>query len=234
MNDIPAAPSSALKVESSFPVASNSAESVPVMAPVPVAAPVPMMASVPVVASVSGAPYASSSNASASVASGPPYRNLRSRPQYTESPDYVHGNEGSDPTITSATASAPVPSIAQAALTLATALRDADPSISSESLVSEIVTAFIRAGPKSISTTTPVTDSTGSMMPAMNLDVQPKDLENRIDLAIANVNESLLKLTAEQKRLENLVNENTHRTKTRLANMKSKIAELDKAASEMI
>ena len=192
--------------------------SAPIVAPITVVAPVPAMVSAPVMAS------APSSTILASVASSLPNAPV---------PDPHHGSV-TGPAATSAPSLPHPPSVAQAALALATALREADTSISNESLVTDIVTAFIRAGPKPISTATPVTKSTETVTPAIKMDVRPKEMENRIDRAIANVNESLLKLSAEQKRLENLVNENTHRTITRLANMKRKIAELDEVTSEIV
>ena len=196
-------------------MAATSVDPRSMVAPIPSVAPVPVTVSEPVVASP---PL---STALASVASGPLKATV---------PDPQHD------LVTGAAATSPLssPSVARAALALATALRDAGPSISNESLVTDIVTAFIRAGPEPIPTTATVTKSTEPVTPAIDSDVRPKEMDNRIDLVIANVNGSLLKLSAEQKRLENLLNENIHRTRTRLTNMKRKIAELDEATSEMM
>ena len=184
MNAIPAASSSAHEAESGLAAASTSVESVAVAAPTAVTAPAPVVASAP------------ASNASASVASSSPN---------AAGPDSHHSLVTSP---TSAPPSAAVPSVTQAALALATALRDAGPSISNEILVSEIVTAFIRAGPKTTSGESPLRNSTESVMHAINIDLRLKELEIRIDLAIAKFDISLLKVSAEQKRLENLVKEN--------------------------
>lgn len=210
--------SSTLEAEPGSRAAVKFVDSVPGVGPAPLNAPVPVIVSAPVVAS------APSSTTLASVASSLPK---------TPVPDPHHGL-ATGPTATSAPSLVRPPSVAQAALALATALRDTDTSITNESLVTDIITAFIRAGPKPISTATLVTKSTETVTPAIKHDARPKGIESRLDQAIANVNESLLKLSAEQKRLENLVNENTHRTKTRLANMKRKIAELDEATSEIV
>lgn len=218
MDAIPAAPSFALEAESGSPKAATSVDPVSMVVPIPPVAPVPVTVSEPVIDS------ASASTALASVASSPINATILD-PQN----DLMTG-----PAATSASSSAHSPSVAQAALALATALRDAGSSISNESLVTDIVTAFIRARPEPISTTATVTKSTEPVTPAINTDVRPKEMDNRIDLVIANVNESLLKLSAEQRRLENLINENIQRTKTRLTNMKRKIAELDEATSEMM
>lgn len=192
------APSAALKEKSGLHAASSSVVSVPV------AAPVPLVASVPVVAS------APASAASVSIASGPPNAAV---------PDSVVSGSMA----TSAPSSAPVPSVAQAALALATAIRDAGPSNPKENLDSDIVTAFLRASPKPFSTNTPSKNSTEPMTHAVDIDARLKNLETRIDLAIANSDESVLKVNNEQKRLANLVTDNKRRMNARLADMRGTI-----------
>lgn len=219
MNTKPANPSSALEAESTSPGAATSVDPVPVVAPTPPIAPVLVMVSEPVVASDT-AP-----TALASVASGPSNAPV---------PD-AHHDLVTSPAATSASSSAHSSSVAQSALALAAALRDAGPSIPNETLVSYIITAFIRTGPKPPSAGTPMRNFTESATPGTDIEVRLKELETRVDLAIAKFDESLLKLSAEQKRLENLGNEkNTHGTGTRLAYLKRKIAELGEATSELM
>lgn len=190
-----------------------------------------MLASVPTVDS------ASTFGASASVLSG--RRNRRRRdlqhtPRHAETRDDTYEVKDPSPAVMSTPSSAQAPSMAQAAFALAAALQDAGPSIPNETLVSEIITAFIRTGPKPKSASTPIRNSTESVTPTMNIEVRLKELETRDDLAIAKFEETLLNIHAEQKRLESLVNEQVNGTKTRLANVKRKIAELAEATCELI